>query len=99
MTVRTRWVDYKDHEFDPCVMLAHLGLSQILTLRQVPDRAWLARVDVVHGRQVSCRGQALAASSPCVGAKGAQAVLDLDPFRLQAIQHVCWLWSILPIAY
>ena len=48
----------------------------------------MARLDVVHGRQVASRRQASAAPGPRLGAKGAQANPYMEPFRIQALQHV-----------
>ena len=50
---------------------------------------WKARVDVLHGRQVTRRGQAHLQRRQALGAKGAQARSYGFEERLQAIQHVC----------
>jgi hypothetical protein len=59
--------------------------------RQLSNRARMARLDVVYGRQVTSTGQTLAASSSHVGAQGAQADVDLESIGLQALQHVRWI--------
>lgn len=46
-------------------------------------------MDVVHGRQVTCRGQAHLQWRQALGAKGAQARSHGFQERLQALQHVC----------
>jgi hypothetical protein len=48
----------------------------------------MARVDVIHGRQVASCGPASATPGPRLGAKGAQAVPDMDSIGIQALQHV-----------
>jgi hypothetical protein len=50
---------------------------------------WKARVDVLHGRQVTRRGQAHLQRRQALGAEGAQARSYGFEERLQAIQHVC----------
>ncbi|KAI0579560.1 NADH-ubiquinone oxidoreductase subunit [Pyrenophora tritici-repentis] len=90
LPLRTRWVDYKDHEFDP------LNLDG--TLPPLNRTDWdmhdltihfQARLDVIHGGQVARRGQASAAPGARLGAKGTQADAHVEPFRIQALQHVC----------
>jgi hypothetical protein len=57
--------------------------------------SWKARVDVVHGRQVTCRGQAHLQWRQALGAEGAQARSYGFQELLQALQHVCgfvYLW-------
>jgi hypothetical protein len=48
----------------------------------------MARVDVIHGRQVASCGPASATPGPRLGAERAQAVPDMDTIGIQALQHV-----------
>lgn len=59
-----------------------------LMIAQLSDRARLARLDVLHGRQVARRRQTSPASGPRLGAQGAQAYPHLEPLWIQAVQHV-----------
>jgi len=59
-----------------------IGIGEVLTI-------WKARVDVLHGRQVSRRGQAHLQRRQTLGAQGAQACPYGFEERLQALQHVC----------
>lgn len=59
VAVRTRWVDYKEKEYDPyglhpasARLWTFLRLQlMMLTLLQGTARTRLARLDVIHGRQ------------------------------------------------
>jgi hypothetical protein len=53
-------------------------------------------MDVLHGRQVACRGQAHIQRRQTLGAQGTQARSHGFEKRLQALQHVCGY--VLPMA-
>jgi hypothetical protein len=66
-------------------MFRHTQRMSYADPRQLSNRARMARLDVVYGRQVTSTGQAPAASSARLGAQGAQADVDLESIGLQAL--------------
>jgi hypothetical protein len=55
---------------------------------QVPNRARMARVDVIHRRQVSGGRPCLAEPSARMGAQGTPTHVDVEPIGLQAVLYV-----------
>lgn len=64
-----------------------MGRLQGQGVRAFPDRAWMARLDVVHGRQGAQRRPHPPETGAGVGTQGAPSDFDMEPLGLQALQH------------
>jgi len=98
LPLRTRWVDFKQYEWDPYVppfpspLLPFSPSLQTPPLtshphQQLAHRARLARLDLLHGRRAAAARQADADGPARLGAARAPPEPDLQPRRLQDVQH------------